>query len=71
MHAPSPKSTADTGLSPRPSRSNERPWTAVEKHKLRGMVDRGLPTSKIARNLRRPHASVVAMATSLGLPSES
>lgn len=48
--------------------SNDRPWTAVEKHKLRGLVDRQQPILKIARTLRRPLASVVAMASGLGLP---
>jgi hypothetical protein len=47
---------------------NDRPWTAVEKYKLRGLVDRRLPNEKIARTLRRPIASVIAMAASLGLP---
>lgn len=33
---------------------NDRAWTAVERHKLRGLADRGLPASTIARSLRRP-----------------
>ncbi|WIW50226.1 hypothetical protein ML401_37920 (plasmid) [Bradyrhizobium sp. 62B] len=46
---------------------NGRPWTAVERHKLRGLIERGLPASTIARTLRRPLASITDMATSLGL----
>lgn len=48
--------------------SNDRPWTAVEKYKLRGLVDRQLPILKIARTLRRPLTPVSAMASGLGLP---
>lgn len=35
---------------------DDRPWTAVERHKLQGLIDRGLSTSTIARTLRRPLA---------------
>jgi hypothetical protein len=55
----------------RASDPNDRAWTAVEKYKLRGLVDRRLPAGKIARTLRRPVASVAAMAASLGLPFDS
>lgn len=51
----------------RARKGNDRPWTAVERHKLRGLIDRGLPASTIARTLRRPLASITAMANSLGL----
>lgn len=46
---------------------NDRRWTAVERHKLRGLIGRGLPVDKIARTLRRPLASIELMATTLGL----
>jgi hypothetical protein len=45
----------------------ERRWTAVEKHKLRGLVARQLAAAQIARHLRRPLASIKIMASSLGI----
>lgn len=45
-----------------------RPWTAVEKHKLKGLIEQGLSASKIARTLRRPLSSITVMAIGLGLP---
>ncbi|MEH2549784.1 hypothetical protein V1283_006429 [Bradyrhizobium sp. AZCC 2262] len=49
---------------------DRRPWTAVEKHKLRGLVSRQVSAAKIAKQLRRPLASIRIMATSLGLTIE-
>ncbi len=46
---------------------DQRPWTAVEKHKLKGLVSRQVSAAKIARHLRRPLASIKIMAVSLGL----
>ncbi|MFK4719144.1 hypothetical protein ABIE89_000244 [Bradyrhizobium niftali] len=52
----------------RASKKNDRPWTAVERHKLRGLVEREMRASTIARSLKRSLASITAMAASLGLP---
>lgn len=49
------------------SKTNDRRWTAVERHKLRGLIQREMPASAIARSLKRPLASITAMAASLGL----
>jgi hypothetical protein len=63
-----PQEASDERPRQRVQASNDRPWTAIEKHKLRGFVDRQQPTLKIAHTLRRSLASVVAMASDLGLP---
>lgn len=52
----------------RADKSSERPWTAVEKYRLRGLIGQRVPIRKIARTLRRPIGSVAAVAASLGLP---
>ncbi|MBR1223004.1 hypothetical protein JQ557_33745 [Bradyrhizobium sp. U87765 SZCCT0131] len=45
----------------------ERAWTAVEKHKLRGLARSGMPAERIARILRRPVAVTIAMALRIGI----
>lgn len=44
-----------------------REWTAVEKYKLKGLAERGLPTQKIAKALKRSAAISRAMASRLGI----
>lgn len=51
----------------RASKKNDRRWTAVERYKLRGLIEREMPASAIARSLKRPLASITAMAATLGL----
>jgi hypothetical protein len=46
---------------------DEREWTAVEKHKLRGLAKKNAPTAKIARVLKRSVASTATMAAKLGV----
>jgi hypothetical protein len=46
---------------------DQREWTAVEKHKLRGLAKKNAPTVKIARVLKRSVASTATMAAKLGL----
>jgi len=50
-----------------PQGPNQRSWTAVERRKLKGLMSLKVPPEKIARTLRRPVASVTAMANRLGL----
>jgi len=61
--APDKKQSTHAGM------PHERPWTAVEKYRLRGMISQGFSPSKIARSLGRPLASVVGMASNFGLMS--
>lgn len=44
-----------------------REWTAVEKHKLKGLAERGLPVQKIARSLKRSVCITQAMASKLDI----
>ncbi|QND71454.1 hypothetical protein [Tardiphaga robiniae] len=44
-----------------------REWTAVEKHKLKGLAERGLSVQKIARSLKRSVCITQAMASKLGI----
>jgi hypothetical protein len=44
-----------------------REWTAVEKHKLKGLAERGLSAQKIARSLKRSVCITQAMASKLGI----
>ena len=46
---------------------NKREWTAVEKHKLKGLAKKNAPTTKIARLLKRSVASTAIMAAKLGI----
>jgi hypothetical protein len=46
---------------------NEREWTAVEKHRLKGLAKKNAPTAKIARALKRSVASTATMAAKLGI----
>lgn len=45
----------------------ERPWTAVEKYKLKGLAGRRLSAAQISRHLKRPLASIRSMASNLGI----
>lgn len=56
--APQDELNVKTAAEQRVRNSNGRPWTAVERHKLRGLIERGLPASTIARTLRRPLVSI-------------
>jgi hypothetical protein len=49
--------------------SNKAPreWTAVEKFRLKGFAKQAYSAAKIAKVLRRPVDTTVAMASSLGL----
>jgi hypothetical protein len=49
------------------SNQDQRPWTAVERYKLKGLISRNVPARKIARALVRPLDSITAMADRLGL----
>lgn len=44
-----------------------REWTAVEKYKLKGLAERGVPTQKIAKTLKRSAAITRSMASRLGI----
>lgn len=43
-----------------------REWTAVEKFKLKGLARQGYSAEKIARVLRRPVGTTIAVASKLG-----
>ena len=48
-------------------RTDDRVWTAAEKHKLRGLAKNNTPVRKIARTLNRSVASTETMAAKLGI----
>ena len=43
-----------------------REWTAVEKFRLKGLAKQGYSAEKIARVLRRPVDTTIAVASKLG-----
>jgi hypothetical protein len=43
-----------------------REWTAVEKFRLKGLAKQGYSAAKIARVLRRPVDTTIAVASKLG-----
>jgi len=51
-----------------PTHLDQRSWTAVERYKLKGLINQKVPAKKIARTLKRPLTSITAMANRLGLP---
>jgi hypothetical protein len=59
------KDDATTGE--RTLRTDDRAWTAAEKHKLRGLAKNNTPVRKIARILNRSVASTGDMAARLGI----
>jgi hypothetical protein len=47
--------------------TDDRAWTAAERHKLRGLAKNNTPVRKIARTLNRSVASTGNMAAKLGI----
>ena len=57
----------DVMISGTARRVDEREWTAVEKHKLKGLARKRAPATKIARILKRSVAATATMAAKLGV----
>jgi hypothetical protein len=57
----------DASTSERSLPTDDRAWTAAEKHKLRGLAKNNTPVRKIARTLNRSVASTGTMAAKLGI----
>ena len=57
----------DASTSERSLPTDDRAWTAAEKHKLRELAKNNTPVRKIARTLNRSVASTGTMAAKLGI----
>lgn len=57
----------DTSTGERTLRTDDRAWTAAEKHKLRGLAKNNTSVRKIARILNRSVVPTGTMAAKLGI----
>jgi hypothetical protein len=57
----------DASTGERTLRTDDRVWTAAEKHKLRGLAKNNTPVKKIARTLNRSVVSTGTMAAKLSI----
>jgi hypothetical protein len=57
----------DASTGERSPPTDDRAWTAAEKHKLRGLAKNNTPVRKIARTLNRSVASTRTVAAKLGI----